>query len=211
MIVSKRAMMIGAGAMLAAALTAGALIATAHAAVAVGGAAPAFSVKDADGKARSLSEFAGKTVVLEWTNPKCPYVRKHYGGGAMQALQKEATADGVVWLTVDSSGPGTPGYVDGAGAKRWIAKEGAAPTAFLVDADGAMGRAFGAKATPHMFVLVGGKVVYEGAIDDRPSTRPKSLDGARNYVREALSAVKSGQPPAIPATTAYGCTVEYAS
>ncbi|MDX2238103.1 MAG: redoxin domain-containing protein [Hyphomonadaceae bacterium] len=197
----------------AAALTAGALIAgSARASVVIGATAPAFSVVDASGRTRTLSEFSGRTVVLEWTNHGCPYVRKHYDSGNMQALQREATASGAVWLQVISSAPGEQGHLDAAGARARVQTDNAAPTATLLDPTGVMGRAFGARTTPHMYILNGrGQVVYQGAIDDRPSARPSSLDGATNYVRAALADLTAGRPVATAETTPYGCSVKYAS
>lgn len=197
----------------AAALTAGALIAgSARASVATGATAPAFSVADAAGRTRTLSEFAGRTVILEWTNHGCPYVRKHYDSGNMQALQREAIASGAVWLQVISSAPGEQGHLDAAGARARVQTDNAAPTATLLDPTGAMGRAFGARTTPHMYILNGrGQVVYQGAIDDRPSARPSSLEGATNYVRAALADLAAGRPVATAETTPYGCSVKYAS
>ena len=161
--------------------TVSAIAAPAAAAPVVGKPAPAFQATDADGKTRSLSEFKGKTVVLEWTNSGCPYVRKHYDSGNMQGLQKSATADGAVWLTVISSAPGTQGYVAGADAKAWKGKEKAAHTDLLLDPQGTVGRAYEAKTTPHMYVIdKTGKLVYMGGIDDKPSSDPASLKGARN-------------------------------
>ncbi|MGE0829779.1 MAG: thioredoxin family protein [Hyphomonadaceae bacterium] len=196
----------------AAALTAGALIATsADASVATGAQAPAFSVRDASGQTRTLSEFSGRTVVLEWTNRDCPYVRKHYNSGNMQGLQREAAGDGVVWLSVISSAPGEQGYFDGQGATAHARSVNATPTAILLDPQGGMGRAYGARTTPHMFVInAQGRVVYQGAIDDRPSANPNSLDGAVNYVTAALEDVAAGRAVRTPETTAYGCTVKYA-
>lgn len=189
-----------------------AFAAGAQAAPAVGQPAPAFSVKDADGKTRSLSEFKGKTVVLEWTNEGCPYVQKHYKSGNMQGLQKQAAADGVVWLTVVSSAPGTQGYLDGAKAKAWKANHKAASNALLLDASGAVGKAYDARTTPHMYVVdKGGKLVYMGGIDDKPTASADSLNGAKNYVAAALADVKAGRAVAQPVTKPYGCSVKYAS
>ena len=184
----------------------------AQAAPAVGQPAPAFSVADADGKERSLAEFKGKTVVLEWHNEGCPYVKKHYGSGAMQKLQKSATADGVVWLTVVSSAPNTQGYLAGDAAKGWKAKYDAGSTALLLDPAGKVGRAYDAKTTPHMYVIdKTGKLAYMGAIDDKPVANPEALKGAKNYVTAALSDLDAGRPVATPVTKAYGCSVKYAS
>lgn len=174
--------------------------------------APAFSAVDADGRTRTLAEFRGRTVVLEWTNNGCPYVGKHYNSGAMQRLQRQAAKDGVVWLTVISSAPGMQGHLTPAQAKLWKAKVKAAPAAVLLDADGRVGRAYDAKATPHMFVVDGaGRVAYMGGIDDRPSSEPASLKGAKNYVAAALADLKAGRPVAQAVTRPYGCGVKYAS
>jgi hypothetical protein len=182
----------------------------AYAAPVVGQAAPAFTVKDADGKARSLSEFKGKTVVLEWTNDGCPYVQKHYKSGAMQGLQKGASKDGVVWLTLISSAPGKQGYVEGAQAKGWKATNGAGSTALLLDPAGQVGRAYEAKTTPHMYIVdKAGKLAYMGGIDDKPTADPASLKGAKNYVSAALSDIKAGRPVATAVSKPYGCTIKY--
>ena len=184
----------------------------AQAAPAVGQAAPAFSVADADGKTRSLADFKGKTVVLEWHNEGCPYVKKHYGAGAMQKLQKQATADGVVWLTVVSSAPNTQGYLAADAAKGWKTKYDAGSTALLLDPAGKVGHAYDAKTTPHMYVIdKGGNLAYMGAIDDKPVANPESLKGAKNYVSAALADLDAGRPVATPVTKAYGCSVKYAS
>ena len=191
-------------------IAASALAAPAMAAPMVGQPAPAFTAVDASGKARSLSEFKGKTVVLEWTNNGCPYVRKHYDSGNMQAMQKSATADGAVWLTVISSAPGAQGYLAGADARANKAKEKAAYTDLLLDPKGAVGRAYDAKTTPHMYVIdKTGKLVYMGGIDDKPSSDPASLKGAKNYVTAALADVKAGRPVAQAVTRPYGCSVKY--
>ncbi len=209
--ISKRTLLVS-GAVIA--LGAGAGVAIlgqpAAASIATGASAPAFSVQDASGQTRTLAEFAGRTVVLEWTNNGCPYVRKHYGAGNMQALQQEATADGVVWLQVISSAPGQQGHLDGAGALARAAADQAHPTATLLDPTGAMGHAYGARNTPHMFIIGGdGRLVYQGAIDDRPSARPESLEGAHNYVRAALADIAANRPVQTAETTPYGCSVKY--
>lgn len=178
----------------------------------IGQPAPAFQAKDADGRTRSLSEFKGRTVVLEWTNEGCPYVQKHYNSGNMQRLQKQAVKDGAVWLTVISSAPEMQGHLTGPQAKAWKAKAGAASTAVLLDPTGVVGRAYEAKTTPHMFIVdKAGTLVYMGGIDDKPSSDPASLKGARNYVSAALADVKAGRAVAQPATRSYGCSVKYAS
>ena len=172
--------------------------------------APGFSLKDADGRARTLAEFRGKVVVLEWINEGCPYVKKHYQGN-MQALQKAAVADGVVWLSVCSSAPGQQGHVDGAGAKRFIAAKGAAPTAFLLDPTGVAGKAWGAKTTPHMYIVdKAGQLVYQGGIDDKPTANVADIAGATNYVKAALADLKAGRPVKVAFSKPYGCSVKYA-
>ena len=182
----------------------------AHAAPVVGQAAPAFTAKDADGKTRSLSEFNGKTVVLEWTNDGCPYVQKHYKSGAMPGLQKSAAKDGVVWLTLISSAPGKQGYLEGAQARGWKATNGAGSTALLLDPTGQVGHAYEAKTTPHMYIVdKTGKLVYMGGIDDKPTADPASLKGANNYVSAALSDIKAGRAVSTPVSKPYGCTIKY--
>jgi peroxiredoxin len=183
----------------------------AMAAPTLGRPAPAFKAVDADGKTRSLAEFAGKTVVLEWTNAGCPYVQKHYNAGTMQGVQKQAVKDGVVWLTVISSAPGQQGHKSAAGAKAWKASSQAGSSAILLDPSGAVGRAYDARTTPHMYVIdTSGKLVYMGGIDDRPSADPSTLKGAKNYVTAALSDLKAGRAVAQPVTRPYGCSVKYA-
>lgn len=211
--VSKRNLIIGGVAVLAAGAVGAALVfntGPALAAVATGARAPAFSVQDAAGATRTLAEFSGRTVILEWTNHGCPYVRKHYDAGAMQALQRETTADGIVWLQVISSAPGEQGHLEAAGARARVQTDNAAPTATLLDASGVMGRAYGARTTPHMFIIsADGVVLYQGAIDDRPSARPSTLEGATNYVRAALADIGAGRSVQTPETTPYGCAVKY--
>jgi len=177
----------------------------------IGQPAPAFTATDAAGRSRSLAEFAGKTVVLEWWNPECPFVGKHYGSGNMQRLQGEWTGKGVVWLTVDSSAAGQQGFVDGASATALMRERGGAPTAVLLDPLGAVGRAYGAKTTPHMFVIdAKGRVVYAGGIDDKPSTDQADVAAAKNYVADALAEVAAGRPVTVAASQPYGCGVKYA-
>ena len=175
-----------------------------------GAAAPEFTTEDSTGKPVSLATFKGRTVVLEWTNHGCPYVQKHYGTGTMQQLQKDAAANGVVWLTIVSSSPGQQGYVEGLEADKLTADRMAQPTSVLLDRQGKVGRLYGATTTPHMFVIdPAGKLAYMGGIDDKPSTSPSSIKGARPYVREALDALATGQPVAISSTRPYGCSVKY--
>jgi peroxiredoxin len=191
---------------------AAALAGPAAAEPALGQPAPAFEAQDFNGQTRSLSEFRGKTVVLEWTNNGCPYVGKHYSSGNMQRLQKDATAKGVEWLTIVSSAPGFQGYMTPPEAKAWKAKVGAHSSDVLLDSDGKVGRLYEAKATPHMFVIdKAGTLVYMGGIDDRPTSDPASLKGATNYVEAALADVAAGRPVATPVTRPYGCAVKYAS
>ena len=179
-------------------------------AVAPGQPAPDFTARDTAGREVRLSSFKGKVVVLEWTNHDCPYVKKHYGTGNMQALQKEATAQGVVWLTISSSAAGSQGHVNGLEAEKLTSDRKAVPTAFLLDHDGRVGRLYGASATPHMYVIdKAGLLAYIGAIDDKPSTNRDDVPLARNYVREALAAVQSGQAVKTASTRVYGCTIKY--
>lgn len=193
-------------------LVAAAFISAASAAPQVGAQAPAFSVSDTKGQTHSLSDFRGKTVILEWTNHGCPYVQKHYETGNMQALQKDATEDGIVWLSVISSAPGTQGHVSPAEADKLTETRDAAPTAVLLDPEGEVGRAYDARTTPHMYVIdPEGTLVYMGAIDDQPTSRRSSVEGARNYVREALAALENGESVPQPVTRAYGCSVKYGS
>jgi peroxiredoxin len=176
----------------------------------IGQPAPDFTAKDSSGRDVSLASLKGKTVVLEWTNDGCPYVGKHYGTGNMQALQKETTDKGVVWLSVISSAPGTQGHVDGPAANRLTETRKAAPTAVLLDPKGTVGRLYDARTTPHMYVIdKAGTLVYRGAIDDKPTANHADVKTARNYVREALAAVEAGKPVAVAATRAYGCSVKY--
>jgi peroxiredoxin len=185
--------------------------APAAAAAVVGQPAPAFTVVDSHGKTHSLADFKGKIVVLEWWNFECPFVAKHYGSGNMQKLQKEWTAKGVVWLTVSSSAPGKQGHVDGAKADTLMKEKGGASTAVLLDHDGKAGRAYGAKTTPHLFVIdPKGTVVYAGGIDDKPSTDQADIATAKNYVSAALAEVTAGKAVTTATSQPYGCSVKYA-
>ncbi|HVO12056.1 MAG TPA: thioredoxin family protein [Vicinamibacteria bacterium] len=189
-----------------------ALVSPAAAQAVVGQKAPAFTATDTAGRTRSLSEFQGKVVVLEWWNPQCPFVGKHYGSGNMQRLQKEWTGKGVVWLTVDSSAPGQQGHVDAAQANALMRERGASPTALLLDPDGTVGRAYGARTTPHMFVIdTAGTLVYAGGIDDKPSTDREDVATAHNYVAAALTEVTSGRKVSTATSRPYGCGVKYKS
>lgn len=177
----------------------------------VGEAAPDFAASDSHGATQQLSAYKGKFVVLEWHNQGCPYTRKHYESGNMQRLQKQWTQKGVVWLTVVSSSPGAQGYVTPAEENEYIKKTGSAPTAALLDPQGTVGHLYGARTTPHMFIIDPyGKLVYNGAIDDRPTTEQADIAGAKNYVSEALQAAMAGRQPPNPTTRPYGCSVKYA-
>jgi hypothetical protein len=176
----------------------------------VGEPAPAFTATSTAGSPVSLGSYKGKVVVLEWTNHECPYVRKHYETGNMQALQRETTGQGIVWLTIISSAKGEQGYVTPGQADELTTSRKAAPTLVLLDEKGMVGRMYGATNTPHMYVVdKTGLLVYAGAIDDRPTTRKADVPGASNYVKAALEAVAAGQPVKTPVTRAYGCTVKY--
>ena len=178
--------------------------------VRVGEPAPDFTGVDSNGKTHRLSDFKGKTVVLEWTNHECPFVRKHYESGNMQKLQKTATSDGVVWLSIVSSAPSQQGNVNGQKANELTKSRQAAPTAVLLDAEGTIGRSYNARTTPHMFVIApDGKLVYAGGIDSISSSDKADISKAQNYVTAALKAVKSGQPVSKPMTQPYGCSVKY--
>lgn len=193
------------------AFTALAIVAApASAAPVVGQAAPNFKAADIDGKPVSLSDFRGKTVVLEWNNPECPFVKKHYGSGNMQKTQAAAAKDGVVWLSINSSAPGKQGHMDGAQAKAFVAQAGARPTAYLLDPRGVLGKLYDAKTTPHMYIVSkAGTLVYAGGIDDKPTPRPADVNGARNHVLAALSEIKAGKKVSVAASRPYGCAVKY--
>src|SRR3984893_16062818 len=172
--------------------------------------APHVSAPDMAGKTVRLGDYAGKIVVLEWTNDGCPFVGKHYDSGNMQALQQKYTGTGVVWLTIASSAPGEQGYVTPAEAKADLARWRAAPTDFLLDPDGTVGRLYDARATPQMVVIDRtGRLVYMGAIDDPPSTRLADVKTGHNYLAAALDAIAAGQPVAVASTRAYGCSIKY--
>ena len=171
--------------------------------------APEFTAVDSNGVSHNLADFRGRAVVLEWTNHDCPFVVKHYQGN-MQTLQQEATGDGVVWLTVISSKPGSQGYVSPAKANELTTSRGAAPTAVLLDPAGDIGRAYGAQVTPHMYVIdEDGMLVYMGGIDDKPTSNPADIPGATPYVVNALAALSAGSVIDPNQTRPYGCTVKY--
>jgi hypothetical protein len=184
----------------------------AHAAPAVGQKAPDFVATDTSGKAHKLSDFAGKFVVLEWTNPGCPFVQKHYNSGNMPATQKAATGKGVVWLSINSTERGASDYLQPAALENWMKERAAAPTATLMDPDGAVGQAYGARTTPHMFIIdPKGVLVYAGGIDSIPSSRQEDIKSATNYVNQALTEAFGGKPISAATTRAYGCSVKYKS
>lgn len=178
----------------------------------VGSPAPNFTATDSHGQTHSLSEYRGKYVVLEWHNHDCPYTRKHYVSGNMQSLQKEWTAKGVVWYTVISSAPGLQGYVTDAEENAYLEQMHAVPTAVLMDPEGKLGRLFSAKTTPEMYVIdPEGKLIYEGAIDDRPTPDISDIKGADNYLNDALMEAMAGKRVAHAYTRSYGCSVKYAN
>jgi peroxiredoxin len=178
----------------------------------VGSTAPDFSLTDAAGKTHSLADYKGKYVVLEWFNPECPFVKKHYGGGNMQNLQKEFTSKGVAWLIIDSNAPGTEGNVSPEQAQKVTSAWKTHHTAFLLDTDGKIGRAYGAKNTPNMVIISpGGKIVYEGAIDSKATPNPADIPNSTNYVKAALDESLAGKAVSNPKTKPYGCSVKYKS
>lgn len=176
----------------------------------VGEQAPDFEVMDANGNMRSLSEFEGQYVILEWLNHGCPYIRKHYDGNNMQQLQEKYTDQGVVWLSVISSAPGEQGYMEPEEARQSIEEYDASPTAILLDPEGEMGRAYDARVTPHMFIIdPSGTVRYNGAIDDKPTPRASSLETAHNYIDAAMNSLMNGEEVEVKSNTPYGCNVKY--
>ena len=177
----------------------------------VGQSAPGFTLTDTAGKPVRLADFKGKTVVLEWNNPGCPFVRKHYQGN-MQALQKEAAAQGVVWLAINSTETASGDYLSPAQLTRWMQDKQAAPTATLMDEDGVVGKAYGARVTPHMYIVnAQGVLVYAGGIDSIPSSRVDDIPKATPYIRQALGEIKAGKPLSVSTSQAYGCSVKYKS
>jgi len=187
-----------------------ALTLPAAASVQTGVPAPEFTATDSHGRQHTLGAYRGKPIVLEWTNHECPYTVKHYATGNMQALQQAATESGAIWLTVVSSRPGSQGYVEGLEADRLTEERRARPTAVLLDPKGDLGRLYGARTTPHMYVVNGsGVLVYMGGIDDQPTANHASVKTARNYVREALDAIAAGRPIPVASARPYGCSVKY--
>jgi peroxiredoxin len=186
-----------------------ALVAAAFA-VKVGEPAPGFGAVDSTGKMQHLSDYKGKYVVLEWHNQGCPFTQKHYQSENMQRLQKEWTAKGVVWFTVISSAPGKQGFVTPSQENEYLKKMNAAPTAVLMDPAGTLGHLYDAKTTPDMYIIdPAGNLIYEGAIDDKPTTDQADIAGAKNYVEAALTEAMAGKPVTDPATRPYGCSVKY--
>jgi hypothetical protein len=194
----------------AAAITAAFFSLSSQAIAKVGQAAPAFTLTDIAGKTHSLADFKGKTVVLEWVNPECPFVEKHYESGNLPALQKAAAADGVVWLLINSGRKGAQGDFAPDKVTAWSKQMGAAPAAYMRDQDGKVGKLYGAKATPQMFVInKEGVLVYDGAIDSIRSADKDDIKQAQNFVTGALAALKAGKPVAPATTKPYGCSVKY--
>ena len=176
----------------------------------VGSAAPDFSLTDAKGKTHSLSQYKGKYVVLEWFNPECPFVKKHYGSGNMQKLQEDYTGKGVVWLTIDSNAPGTEGNLTSEQAVQKMTEWKTHQTSLLLDPEGKAGRAYGAKNTPNMVVInPEGKLIYEGAIDSKATPNPTDIPSSTNYVKVALDESLAGKPVTTANTRPYGCSVKY--
>ncbi len=185
-------------------------VAASAAAVTSGAAAPGFTITDTSGKAVTLADYKGKYVVLEWTNPECPFVRKHYSSGNMQALQKEWGGRNVVWLSINSTNASSFEFKTQQQMSDWMKAQGAAPAATLLDSTSGTARAYAAKTTPHMFVVdPGGTIIYAGAIDDKRSANPADAKTANNYVRAALTEAMAGKPVIVASTTPYGCSVKY--
>jgi hypothetical protein len=193
----------------AAALACSATLALAQAQL--GQAAPTFTAATAEGRSLNLASLRGKTVVLEWTNHECPYVKKHYGSGNIPAVQKEAIAKGLVWLQVISSAPGKQGYVDGATAIKVNAERGSAPTATILDPKGDIARLYGAQTTPHIYIInPQGQLVYKGGIDSIATNKPADIAKADNYVRTAIGELTAGKAITQANTKPYGCSIKYA-
>ena len=186
-------------------------LASAHAfAVSAGQAAPDFSLADTHGKTVRLAEYRGKYVVLEWTNPECPFVRRHYESKNMPGLQKDWSTRGVVWVSIDSSNRSSSEFKTAEQLDAWMRTQGAAPTEVLVDAESATARLYGAKTTPHMFVIdPEGRIIYAGAIDDKPRASTSETSKSKNYVRAALVAATAGAAVDPANTTPYGCSIKY--
>lgn len=191
-------------------LPAGLLTATGAAmAASVGQVAPAFTLNDTSGQPVKLASFKGKPVVLEWNNPGCPFVRKHYTGN-MQTLQKAFTTQGVIWLAINSTEPDSVDHMPAAQLARWMTEKGGSPTATLMDTDGQVGRAYDARVTPHMYIInAQGVLVYAGGIDSIPSARVADIEKATNYMRQGLGELLAGKPLSTPTSQPYGCSIKY--
>lgn len=177
---------------------------------ATGAKASNFRLNDASGKVVELGQFKGRTVVLEWHNPGCPFVRKHYDSGNMQRAQAAAVGQGAVWLTINSGAPGKQGYMTGPEAQKLSASERSSASHYLLDPKGVVGRGYGAKTTPHMYVIApDGTLAYQGGIDDRPTANKADIAGARNHVLAALDELKAGKPVSVKESRPYGCSVKY--
>ena len=184
----------------------------AQAAATVGQPAPDFTLKDASGKTVKLSDFRGRHVVLEWTNPGCPFVRKHYNSGNMPATQKEAMDKGVVWLAVNSTEKASSDYLEPGKLVAWMKERQSAPSAMLMDEEGTAGKAYGARTTPHMYIVdPQGRLIYAGGIDSIPSARADDIRKATNYVRQGLGEALAGKAVSAATTQPYGCTIKYKS
>lgn len=176
-----------------------------------GKAATDFKLTDASGKTVQLSDYRGKTVVLEWNNPGCPFVQRHYDSGNMQRTQAAAKAGGAVWLTINSGAPGKQGHLDAAGAKKFVADKKSPASHYLLDPKGVVGKGYAAKTTPHIYVIdAAGVVRYQGAIDDKPAARVEEMPAARNHALAALNEIKAGKAVSVAQTQPYGCSVKYA-
>jgi len=183
---------------------------TVFAQVVSGQVAPDFTATDSNGQKHSLSDYKGKFVVLEWFNPSCPFVKKHYNSGNIPNLQKQYTSKGVVWLAIDSSAPGKEGNFPPQGLNAFMADKGGSPTAIFADTDGKLGHLYGAQTTPHIFIVdPKGILIYQGAIDDTPSADIEDIKTAQNYVSAALDAAMNGKPIVVSTTKSYGCSVKY--
>jgi hypothetical protein len=186
--------------------------APAWAKVAVGEPAPDFSLTDSNGKRQTLSQYKGKVVVLEWNNPECPFVGKHYGSGNMQKQQADATAAGVIWLTINSGAAGKQGNLDAAGANAYIAKVASKQTAYVFDPAGSAGHLYGARTTPHIYIIdAQGTLRYMGGIDSIASTDKEDLAKATQFVPQVLAELKAGKAVSVTTSQPYGCSVKYGS
>jgi peroxiredoxin len=182
----------------------------AHANMQIGGSAPEFALTDVSGKAVKLSDFKGKHVVLEWTNPNCPFVKKHYDSKNMQGLQSAYTGKGVVWLAINSTSTDHQDFMKPSDLSAKLNAWGSKPSATLMDVDGKAGKSYGAKTTPHMYIVdPQGKLVYAGGIDDKRSANPADIPSSKNFVRAALDETLAGKPVSVATSTPYGCSVKY--